>query len=189
MTTVANVYLFLCFAAAFLAGGVMARCESGEVKTCLAFAQQPTGDICIGRLAKGMGEASVSNAAKLQKCAEELTCTDADDYNDNQFYTEQLIIRGFADAAKFICDGNAANYSAVFPCLNAKGYNPANILDEVLIIEECIFYKNFVDNVRNSAAVAACGPSAGLLYAKVATRIANPLVAMTFADDSCKYYI
>jgi hypothetical protein len=58
-----------------------------------------------------------------------------------------------------------------------------------MTIEECKLYKNYVDDVRNSAAVAACGPSAGLLYAKVATRIANPLVAMTFVDDSCKYYI
>jgi hypothetical protein len=173
MATAVSACTFLCFTAVFLTGGAKAECEADDVKACLAWGQQPSGDICLG------------SGKELQKCAEKLTCS----HRDDQLYTDQLAIRGFADAAKFICNGNEASYSAVFPCLKKIGYDPADILDTVMTIEECKLYKNYVDDVRNSAAVAACGPSAGLLYAKVATRIANPLVAVTFVDDSCKYYV
>lgn len=172
MTTVASAYTFLIFTATFLAGNVMAGCDETEVKACLALTTKPTGSICL------------SNAAKLQKCAAELTCTSADDVGNVEPYTDQLIVTGFAEAFKFICNGYAAIYGSSYPCLVRKGLDPANIIDKLYAIEECIDYKTFVNRAYKSA--LSCGVLAAQMYAKAATRIANPLVSYIFVDNSCK---
>jgi hypothetical protein len=172
MKTVAYFAAVLLVVTAYLTGGANASCVDADVSSCLKLTTAPLDNIC-------------ANSASLQACASRLDCL-SDPYNR---YKAMLIIRGYSEATKFLCSVNIAAFSSMYACMKSKSFDPAAIIDYLYRIEDCSLYKTSLTSAQSSATLGSCGTSAGLLYARVASRIGNPVAAEVFADPTCKYVI